>query len=146
MNTIKIGLSVITFLLFGVLNAQEKKEEVSKETKTSYYKKRAKEDAKFEQKYKATSKKDEKKFWKEQKEYEKDLKKKDKLAYEAYMQGKRDAYAEHKTNCNHHCDHGHYYHSHASFYYHYEYRSKPRYRRNRTTVRLGVPSVRIGLF
>ncbi|WP_232459785.1 MULTISPECIES: hypothetical protein [unclassified Winogradskyella] len=40
---------------------------------------------------KQKQKKEEKKFWKDQKEYEKDLKRRDREAYEAYMQGKTDA-------------------------------------------------------
>ena len=142
MKTIKIVLSVIAFSFFGIVNSQEKKVE---ESKSSYYQKRAKEDAKFEQKFTAKTKKEERKFWKEQKEYEKELKRKDKEAYDAYMQGKKDAYAEHHNHCDHHCIHGRYYHHHATFYYRYEYRREPRYRSS-STIRVGLPSVRIGLF
>ena len=145
MKTIKIVLSVIAFSFFGIVNSQENKVEEKQESKTSYYEKRAKEDAKFEQQYTAETKKEERKFWKEQKEYEKELKRKDKVAYDAYMQGKKDAYAEHRNHCSNHCSHGHYYHSHATFYYRYEYRREPRYR-SRSSIRVGVPSVRIGLF
>jgi hypothetical protein len=134
---------VFAFLSFGLLQAQEKEEK--KVSKTAYYKQRAKEDAKFEQEYKAKSKKEQRKFWKEQKAYERDLKEKDKIAYEAYMQGKRDAYAEHNEHCNHHCSHGYYYHSHARYYYTYEYRRQPRYNSSiNTRVRISAPRIRIG--
>lgn len=148
MKTIKLIATITAFFTFGLLNAQEQKEESSENkelSKTAYYQKRAKEDAKFEQQYEAKSKKEEKKFWKEQKAYEQELKKKDKEAYEAYMQGKRDAYAEHHNHCDSHCHHGYYYNNHTRYYYSYEYRSQPRYR-TRTSVRVGVPRVRIGLF
>lgn len=83
MKNLKMVLSIIAFTYLGVLNSQEKKEEAKIESKSSYYEKRAKEDAKFEQNYTAETKKEERKFWKEQKAYEKDLKKKDKEAYKA---------------------------------------------------------------
>lgn len=147
MKTLKKVLTIIAISTLSIVNAQEKKNEVSKESKTSYYKKRATEDAKFEQQYTARNKKEEKKFWKEQKAYEKELEKKDKEAHEAYIQGKKDAYAEHHNHCNIHCSHGYYYHNHARFYYTYEYRRQQKPRNTvRTNVRVGLPSVRIGFF
>ena len=147
MKIIKTVLFTIAITYFGTVNSQEKKTEAKLETKTTYYQKRAKEDAKFEQEYTAETKKEEKKFWKDQKAYEKELKRKDNEAYEAYMQGKRDAYAEHHNHCNDHCNHGRYYHNHVTFYYYSEYRRAPRSKpRTRTTIRVGVPSVRVGLF
>ena len=132
----------ITILTSGFLYSQEDTA-IKEESKSSYYKKRAIEDAKFEQDFKAKTKKEEKQFWKDQKAYEKDLKKRDKEAYNAYMQGKRDAYKEHQNHCTHHCNHGFYYHNHATYYYHYEYRRQPR---RSTNIRIGTPRVRIGLF
>ena len=57
---------------------------------------------------KQKQKKEEKKFWKDQKEYEKDLKRRDREAYEAYMQGKTDAQEEHYSHCSDHCHHSHF--------------------------------------
>ena len=83
---------------------------------------------------------------KHQKSYERELKSNDKVAYEAYMQGKKDAYSEQHDYCsNHHCNHSYYYHNHARFYYHYEYRRQPK-ARSSTSVKVGLPRVKIGLF
>jgi Ni/Co efflux regulator RcnB len=89
----------------------------------------------------------EKKFWKEQKAYEKELSKRDEVAHKAYMQGKRDAYAEHDKHCENH-NHGYYYRHHVSYYYyndhHYERRS---YRKpNRTRINVRTPSISLGIF
>lgn len=143
MKTIRIILSVSIFFLFGMLNSQENKTEKVKLSKEAYYENRAKEDAKFEQQFRPKSKKEERKFWKEQKSYEKDLKERDEEAYEAYMQGKRDAYREYRNHCNNNCHHSHYYHSQTSFYYRYEYYRQPRYSSG-TSIRVGTPRIRIG--
>ncbi len=147
MKTMKTIFTVLLFLSASFMNGQESKT-ITKEDKKKYYQKRAKEDAEFEQQFKVKSKSEEKKFWKEQKNYEKELKRKDKVAYEAYMEGKRDAYAEHRTHCDSHCHHGYYYEYHARFYFsgHYEYESR-RYRRSSgTSIRIGTPSVRLRIF
>lgn len=131
---------------FG-LTAQET--EAGSEEKLSYYEKRAREDAQFEQSQKLENEKEEEEFWEDQKEYEKKLKKRDRKAYKAYMKGKRDAYAEHEQHCDSHCHHSSRYHYHASFYYHghdhYEYRRSPRRTSVRTNVGIGLPSIRVGL-
>ena len=145
MKKIKFALTLIFFFYGLNVISQDKKSTKTKEDKKSYYKKRAQEDAKFEQQYKAKTKKEEKQLWKEQKTYEKNLKERDKESYKAYMQGKRDASREHYNHCNHHCNHGYYYHNHAAYYYHYEYRRQPK-STIRTNVRVGLPRVRIGLF
>ena len=144
MRTNKIVLTLLIFGFSFAIYAQEK------DSKVSYYQARAEEDAKFEQQFKAEDKEDEEKFWKEQKRYEKDLKKKDKVAYNAYMEGKRDAYREHYGHCDHHCHHSDHYYSHATFYYygyhdHYYYR-RPASSGISTNVRIGTPTVRLGLF
>ncbi|MEW4924941.1 hypothetical protein [Algibacter sp. 2305UL17-15] len=118
--------------------------------KKSYYEKRAAEDAKFEQQFKAENETEEEAFWKEQKAYEKELKRKDRKAHRAYMKGKRDAYAEHYEHCDSHCHHGHHYYNHASFYYYrYDGYYYNRYPNRRSTVntnaRVSTPRVRVGL-
>lgn len=150
MKLLKTTLLILAFSFSSSLLAQTTEDE--KQTtidKESYYQKRAIEDAKYEQQFSAETKTEEKQFWKEQKAYEKNLKKKDREAYNAYMQGKKDAYAEHYNECNHHCHHSDHYYSHASFYY-YRYHdnyyySAPR-RSSGVNVRVRTLSVRLGLF
>ncbi|MFV9550166.1 hypothetical protein [Algibacter sp. PT7-4] len=151
MKTIKTSIFILAIGLSFTINAQDT--EVKSETKIdkkSYYEKRAAEDAKYEQQFKAESEKESKAFWNEQKAYEKDLKKKDRQAYKAYMKGKRDAYAEHYNHCNSHCHHEHSYYNHAAYYYYrydnYYYNRYPRRSTSiNTNVRLNTPRVRVGL-
>ena len=146
MEITKTIFLLLAFSIFGTINSQEKEDKQNEDAKVSYYKKRAKEDAKFEKEFKANTKKEERKFWKHQKSYERELKSNDKVAYEVYMQGKKDAYSEQHDYCsNHHCNHSYYYHNHAKFYYHYEYRRQPK-SRSSTSVKVGLPRVKIGLF
>ena len=142
---------IFTIGLSFTLHAQEhENSEHSKIDKTSYYQKRAIEDAKFEQQFSAESKVEEESFWEDQKAYEKNLKEEDRKAYKAYMKGKKDAYASHYGHCNHHCHHSDYYYHHASFYYYrYDRYYNERYpRRNTVHTRIGVntPKVSLGLF
>ena len=139
-----IGVSFIT-------NAQESKNSDQKIIdKKSYYQKRASEDAQYEQQFKAETKAEEDTFWKEQKDYESNLKQEDRKAYKAYMQGKKDAYASHYEHCNHHCHHSDNYYHHASFYYYkydgYYYERYPRRNTISTRVQVRTPSVSLGLF
>lgn len=137
-------LFLMAFLLLNGLYAIA--QETNDEKKLSYYEQRAREDAKFEQTLEMAEDEEED-FWQEQKVYEKDLKKRDKQAYKAYMKGKRDAYAEHAKICNEHCHHSHDYHSHVTFYYYREYPSYRPYQYNTRVnagVRVNTPSVRIG--
>tara|TARA_R110002050_G_scaffold104052_5_gene213248 strand:- start:13511 stop:13969 length:459 start_codon:yes stop_codon:yes gene_type:complete len=134
--------------------AQSQESEASNNTtidKKAYYQQRAIEDANYEQQFSAEVKADEEVFWKDQKAYEEDLKRKDRKAYRTYMKGKKDAYASHYKHCDNHCHHSDYYYHHASFYYYgyHEYNyQRSSYRRNsiNTSVRLNTPSVRVGLF
>ena len=150
MNLLKSTLFVLAIAFSFSMQAQKQKSttEVKMDKKT-YYQKRAEEDAKFEQQFKAENKAEEKSFWKEQKAYEKNLKKTDKQAYKAYIQGKHDAYAEHYEHCNHHCHHGDYYYNYASYYYyrHNSYYSRRSQQRSlNTRVNVSTPSVRLGVF
>jgi alkaline phosphatase len=156
MDTLKTLLIITAFSFYTNVNAQETqvskdKPEYTKQEKESYYQNRALEDAKYEQEFKAENRTKDQAFWDEQKEYEKELKRSDRKAYRAYMQGKKDAYAEHHEHCNSHCNHSDYYYGQARFYY-YDYDNRPYYRtspsRNtmNTGVRVNTPSVRLGLF
>lgn len=146
------SVSLIIVLIschFGLAQENSIESEESNMEKVSYYKQRAKEDAKYEQQFKPNSKKEEREFWKEKEAYEKDLKKKDDEAYEAYMQGKRDAYREHYNHCDHHCHHGTFYYRHASYYYHgyydhHYYNHSPRRSTVSTRVGINSPRIRIG--
>ena len=145
MKATKLVRTVFLCMIASVSYAQELKKDSIKER---YYKQRAQEDAKFEQRSKARSKSEDKKFWKEQKEYERKLEKRDEVAYKAYLKGKKDAYTEHAENCNTHCNHSRYYHDHAAYYYHgfYSYERRPRGRSTRTRVIVRAPSIRLGIF
>ncbi len=150
MRSLKTLVLIIVFHFSFMTNAQDS--EISNETtvdKKSYYQKRAEEDAKYEQQLSSETKADEETFWEEQKNYENDLKRKDKKAYKAYMNSKKAAYANHYEHCNHHCHHSENYYHHASFYY-YRYDYYQSYPRSRSTistnVRVPTPSVRLGLF
>jgi len=155
MKTIKTILTIVFFGTLAAVNAQEAK--VSQETKVntsedrlSYYEQRGADDANYELKFKAKSNSDEKSFWNEQEQYEKELKQENRRAYRAYIQGKKDAYAEHHS----HCDDDHYhsdpFYQHAGFYY-YEY-DRRNYQRSpsrtsvNTPIGVSAPSVRLGIF
>ena len=150
MKTFKIVIFILAISMSFLAKAQDS--EVSNETKLDkqdYYKQRAEEDAKFEQQFSAETEKDEETFWKEQKDYERNLKRKDKKAYKAYMKGKKDAYASHYNHCNNHCHHSDHYYHHASFYYYrydgYNYERYPRRSHINTRVNIGSPRVGIGI-
>ncbi|GGW21829.1 hypothetical protein GCM10007383_00590 [Arenibacter certesii] len=128
------------------LFAQEKKSIENKEI--SYYEQRAIEDARYEQTQNLDEDAEEE-FWEDQKEYERDLKKRDKKAYKAYLKGKNDAYAQHRKHCDSHCHHSRHYHTQTSFYYYNNTNYGNRRPYNRTTISTGIgvrmPSVRIGI-
>jgi hypothetical protein len=144
-----IFIMVMGFSLVSLAQESETTNETTIDKKT-YYEKRAKEDAEYEQQFSAKTKSEEKAFWNEQKNYENDLKQKDRKAYKAYMKGKKDAYASHYEHCNDYCHHSEYYYHHASFYYYrydrYYYERYPRRGSISTGVRINTPSVRIGFF
>lgn len=146
-------LTFIVALGFSlIIQAQES--EISNEKiidKESYYQKRAKEDAKYEQQLTSENKEvEEETFWKEQKNYESNLKRKDRIAYNAYIKGKKEAYASHYEHCNSHCHHSDHYYDHASFYYYrydgYYYERYPSRSTIGTRVNVNMPNVRLGLF
>lgn len=150
MRIFKTLVFILTISFSFIMQAQ--KAEANNEAsidKKSYYEKRAAEDAKYEQQFFAENKDEEEAFWEDQKAYETELKKKDRKAHRAYIQGKKDAYAEHYEHCNHHCHHSNYYYHHASFYYYrydnYYYRRSPQRSTINTRVNVRIPSVRLGL-
>lgn len=116
----------------------------------TYYQQRGREDANYELTFKAKTKAEEKAFWKEQKEYEKDLKKKNRKAYRTYIASKEDVYTSHHFHCDANCHHSDSFYGHAGFYY-YGYDQRNYHRRPSNTsvnTQIGVraPSVRLGLF
>lgn len=152
MKTIKITWMLVTLFSSVVVMGQDTKtSEGNKQDKASYYEMRAKEDAKYEQQFNGDTTTEEETFWKDQKNYEKELKRRDRAAYRAYMQGKRDAYAEHYDHCDHHCHHSDWYYQHATFYYygyhdHYYYHRYPRSNGIQTSIKVGTPRVRLSMF
>ncbi|NNE31935.1 MAG: hypothetical protein HKN40_06150 [Winogradskyella sp.] len=160
MKLIKTLTTVLILCVSLTAIAQEKEQQLegqkdisnNKIDKSTYYKQRGAEDAKFEQQFKAKNEVQEKEFWEEQEAYEKDLKKRDRQAYRSYKRGKSEAYKSHYYHCDSHCHHGDYYYHYAVYYYdgyhnHYYYERHPRYRNTRgtsATVRINTPSLRIG--
>lgn len=151
MKLFKTFIFILAFGISFITNAQKPKTHNEKKlSKESYYKKRALEDATYEQQFSAETKAEEETFWKEQKKYETNLKRNDRKAYRAYIKGKEDAYFSHYENCNNHCHHSDYYYHHASFYYYgyerYYYERYPHRNTIRTNIQLRTPSARLGLF
>jgi hypothetical protein len=142
------AILAITLLFASAISYGQNQEKDSIIGKEDYYKERAKEDAQFEQEFNSKSKSEDKSFWKDQRAYEKELKKKDKIAHKAYMQGKKDAYAEHNNHCDAHCNHGAYYKFHVSYYYHHDqsYERRSYRRSNAARIVVKMPSIRLGMF
>lgn len=149
--------TILALFLFGTIAATQAQEtSVRSETninahsnKITYYQERGAEDAKFELAFTAKTKAEEKAFWKEQKAYEKELKKKNRKAYRAYIASKKEVYTTHHYSCDAHCHHSDAFYNHAEFYY-YQY-NQPSYQRStsypavRTQIGVRAPSVRLGL-
>ena len=139
--------TLLALIFSTALTAQEKETQHTELDRDSYYEQRAREDAEYEQALAMRNEEDEKDFWKDQERYEKDLRKRDKKAYRAYMKGKRDAYAEHAAHCDHYCHHSDHYHRQAQMYctyheYHYPRRSTV----VQTGVRVATPRVGLSVF
>jgi hypothetical protein len=155
MKTMKFLLVLFFLGVITTVNAQEASVEIETSINTNvdkitYYQQRGSEDANYELTFKAKTKTEEKAFWKEQKEYEKDLKKKNRKAYRAYIASKQDVYTMHHSHCDTRCHHSDSFYGHAGFYYYeYDQRNYQRAPRNTPVNRqIGVraPSVRLGLF
>ena len=144
----KLNLIPLLILVFTVGVKAQESDKNNVEAK-SYYEQRAQQDAKYEQDFIADNVEKEESFWDDQKQYEKDLKKRDRKAYRAYMKGKRDAYAEHYSQCNTHCHHSDHYYSHATFYYNGYNRNYYRSSNStsvRTNVQWNTPRIGVSLF
>lgn len=146
----KMIKTLITIIFLGTITAVHAQgSSVESETKITYYQQRGTEDAKFELSFQGKTKAEETAFWKEQKAYEKELKKKNRKAYRAYIASKKETYAAHHYDCDAHCHHSNAFYTQARYYY-YGY-DDPGYQRTptRTSVnaQIGVrtPSVRLGL-
>ncbi|HJS00233.1 MAG TPA: hypothetical protein VJ780_04795 [Flavobacterium sp.] len=117
--------------------------------KIAYYEQRGAEDAKYELSFKAKTQDEEKAFWKDKKEYEKNLKKNNRKAYRAYMNSKKEVYTSHHSSCDAHCHHSDYFYGQAGYYYYgYNqpyYQNTPRSTSVKTQIGVRAPSVRLGL-
>ena len=142
----KFGFAIgYILLIFSTTLAAQENNDSDTMDKESYYEQLSRQDAAFEQSLDLANEDDEKDIWKDQKKYEKDLRKRDKEAYRAYMKGKHDAYAEHAEHCGSHCQHSEHYYQHAHFYFSYSDYHYPRH--NNVAIRTGVQiaSPRIGV-
>lgn len=144
---------LVLFFLGAIATVNAQKAEASINTnidKITYYQQRGSEDANYELTFKAKTKAEEKVFWKELEAYEKDLKKKNRKAFRAYIASKQDVYTTHHSNCDAHCHHSDSFYGHAGFYYYkYDQRNYQRAPINtsvNTQIGVRAPSVRLGLF
>lgn len=154
MKTVKSIVIIMIFCFLPKVNAQESgfNQDIKVQTKNelSYYQQRGLKDAQHEQQLKVKGKNEERAFWKEQKQYEKELRKNNRRAYNAYLQAKKDGYAAHHNHCDIHCNHSNYWYQNAAYYYygyrqpHYENRA-PRSSIN-TQIEVGMPRVKLGVF
>jgi hypothetical protein len=81
-----------------------------------FFEERARKDAKIEQSLQLSLTEDEIDYWKDQRNFEKGLKKLSYKGYQAYIKVKWIAYSEHEVLCNTECGHGEFYQAQASFY------------------------------
>ena len=144
---------LVLFFLGAIATVNAQKAEASINTnidKITYYQQRGSEDANYELTFKAKTKAEEKAFWKELEEYEKDLKKKNRKAFRAYVASKQDVYTTHHSICDAHCHHSDSFYGHAGFYYYeYDQRNYQRAPSNisvNTQIGMRAPIVRLGLF
>ncbi|WP_411029649.1 hypothetical protein [Spongiimicrobium sp. 3-5] len=99
-----------------VLQAQGKAEHGDSFT---YFTELAKSDAALEHSMRHLNASDEMDYWVDQKNFEKAIKKQSYSGYATYLEGKRDAYLQHKQECNKHGSHSTYYFQMAAFYVKY---------------------------
>ncbi|WP_185782385.1 hypothetical protein [Croceivirga lutea] len=141
MKPLLFWLLSFVFLITFSLNAQD----VSIAS-SIYFQNRAKEDAAYEQSVKFKDTSDEEDFWKDQKGYEKDLKKKNKEAYLVYMKSKKEAYAKHSKHCSDACEHNKNFYSHTYSYQSYERTYYPRRLVMGAQLRVDTPKLSLGNF
>jgi len=87
-----------------------------REAHRAFFEQRALADATYEQKASWHSEEDELDYWKDQRNFERELKQKDFLGYQIYISNKREAYAAHQAVCGRQSQHGDYYLLQAAFY------------------------------
>ena len=84
-----------------------------------FYSVQAKSDGIYEQKLVFQSESDEWDYWKDQRNYERQLYLKNKISHAAYIRAKREVYATHKALCREQCEHGNYYFIQEAYYLQY---------------------------
>ncbi|WP_297760600.1 hypothetical protein [uncultured Muriicola sp.] len=111
-RSITLLLILITCLPWG-LRAQEEK---GGESVISFYRSMAIEDALLEQSLNFALEEDEMDYWKDQRNFENNLKQENYTAYKTYIFFKSRSYLEHKQGCDIATKHGKGYKKQASFY------------------------------
>ncbi len=111
-----IWQAVVLIMILLPLNINSQLVDTKKEV-IAFYTAMAEKDALFEQSIRLDSAEDEADFWKDQKEFEQDLKQHNYTAYKSYLKGKKEAYHFHEQHCKTKENHGEYYYLQASFYY-----------------------------
>ncbi|MAZ29165.1 MAG: hypothetical protein CL868_19075 [Cytophagaceae bacterium] len=81
------------------------------------YRQKAMADASKEQNITFKNESQENAFWRKQELYEQQLQERSRMAYETYLNAKREAYAAHIEFCSYKCNHGPAYYVHAHGYY-----------------------------
>ena len=97
----------------GKLYAQE---EIAQQKALTFFMEKAQEDAIYEQNIQLQSTEDELDFWKDQRNYERALKKLSYTAYQVYINTKLEAYESHISQCQSLNKHGKHFFLQANFY------------------------------
>lgn len=111
----RLKVHITVFLALGLAAIAS-----AQENDLSFYENQAKKDAYKEQTAIFLNVDDEKDFWQDQVRYEKELKTKNRLAYQVYMTSKQEAYSKHAHSCNNQCTHSDYFYEKASIYFTYK--------------------------
>jgi len=88
----------------------------SQDNNQIYFVERGRKDAIIEQTLQLPQLEDEVDYWKDQRIFEKALKKKSYQGYQAYVNAKLAVYNDHAQRCDALCTHGQYYYHQATFY------------------------------
>ena len=106
-------LFIACMLCFPVLRAQES---MGADKTLRFFIEKALEDAAHEQHLKLPFAEDELDFWKDQRNFERALKKQSYTAYHVYVNSKWEAYSKHSVSHNLDCKHSEHYYKQAAFY------------------------------
>ncbi|MGB5377311.1 hypothetical protein [Muriicola sp.] len=109
---VKVLLLLITLLPWNVLPQEDK----DGEDLTGFYRTMAIADAQMEQSLTFGLEEDEMDYWRDQYNFEKNLKQENYTAYKTYIFFKRRSYLEHQQGCDIATNHGKGYNKQASFY------------------------------